>query len=123
VNVPDDRRYTRDHEWVLEDGQGVRVGITAFAQEALGDVVFVSLPDKGRLVAAGDAMGELESTKSVAEVYAPVAGIISDVNGALVTAPELINEDPYGAGWLVVLTQITGMDRLLDAADYRLLIG
>jgi glycine cleavage system H protein len=123
VHVPDDRRYTRDHEWVLLDGGEARVGITAYAQEALGDVVFVSLPEKGRRVAAGDALGELESTKSVAEVYAPLAGIVADVNTALAATPELVNQDPYGGGWLVTLAEVVGGEDLLGPAAYRLLIA
>jgi glycine cleavage system H protein len=123
VNVPDDRRYTRDHEWVVIDGGEARLGITDYAQEALGDVVFVSLPPKGRRVATGDTLGELESTKSVAEVYAPLTGIVADSNAALAATPELVNQDPYGAGWLVTLVEAEGVENLLDAAAYRLLIG
>jgi glycine cleavage system H protein len=123
LNIPDDRRYTKDHEWVLADGGEARVGVTDYAQEALGDVVFVSLPAKGRRVVAGDTMGELESTKSIAEVYAPLTGIVADVNAALATTPELVNQDPYGAGWLVTLAEPAGMEHLLDAAAYRRLLG
>ena len=123
MNVPDDRRYTKDHEWVLVDGGEARVGVTDYAQEALGDVVFVSLPPKGRRVVAGDTLGELESTKSIAEVYAPLTGIVDDVNASLATTPQLVNQDPYDSGWLVTLAELTGVEDLLDAAAYRRLIG
>ncbi len=104
MHVPEDRRYTEEHEWALvEDGGKVRVGITDYAQEALGDVVFVDLPAVGRRVAAGERLAEIESTKSVAEVYAPVTGVITLVNEALATQPELVNRAPYGEGWLIVL--------------------
>lgn len=124
MNVPDDLRYSTDHEWVrVEDGR-VRVGITDYAQDALGDVVFVQVPDTGRRVGAGDGFSEVESTKSVSDIYAPVAGTIIEVNHALADRPELLNSDPYGEGWIVVIEPVDlgQVDALLDAAAYRALI-
>lgn len=121
--VPDDRRYTDQHEWVqpTEQSSRVRVGVTDFAQSQLGDVVYVSLPEPGHQVAAGDSMGEVESTKSVSEIYAPLAGTVVARNDDLDTAPELVNTDPYGAGWMVEIevTDPSGFDILLDSAAYR----
>jgi glycine cleavage system H protein len=125
MNVPHDRRYTKDHEWgLLEDGR-VRIGITEYAQDALGDVVFVQLPDVGAVVDAGGACGEVESTKSVSDVYAPVAGTVVEVNAELAEAPQRLNEDPYGAGWICVLDPAdpAALDALLDAAAYSALIA
>lgn len=121
MNVPEDRRYTDQHEWVKPTDNGVLVGITDYAQDALGDVVFVDLPDVGREVETGDAIAEVESTKSVAEVYAPLAGTIGEINTALADTPELINSDPYDAGWffLIAPTDSTATDDMLDAAGYR----
>ena len=123
MNVPEDRRYTDQHEWVLTTDGGVRVGITDFAQEALGDVVFIDLPETGRTVAADDPIAEVESTKSVAEIYAPLAGTITDVNTALADTPELINSDPYGAAWFFLIAPADEADlaQMLDAAGYRAL--
>ena len=124
MQIPDDLRYSSDHEWVrLEDGKA-RIGITDFAQDALGDVVFVDLPEVGAAVKAGDAISEVESTKSVSDIYAPVTGTVAEVNTDLADAPERLNEDPYGEGWIFVLAvddpdQVTG---LLDAAAYRALV-
>ena len=120
---PDDLQYTAEHEWLREPGQAegsVRVGITHFAQDALGDIVFVQLPEVGEKVTSGAVVGELESTKSVSEVYAPVGGEIVARNPALDTTPELVNSDPYGEGWLfeIVADQSGGAD-LLDAETYR----
>ncbi|MFG1803871.1 glycine cleavage system protein GcvH [Micromonospora carbonacea] len=120
--IPEDLRYTAEHEWVAGDGSGaVRVGITHFAQDALGDIVFVQLPEEGAEVAAGDSLGEIESTKSVSEIYAPVSGVVAARNDALVDTPEVINSDPYGAGWLVEITpgDPAAVDRLLTAGAYR----
>ena len=123
MNVPDDLRFTAEHEWVrrLDDGSRVRVGITDFAQDALGDVVFVDLPDVGDEIGSGDSVGELESTKSVSDMYAPVAGTVAAVNDALVDNPALVNEDPYGDGWLidVDVADLSSLDELMDAAAYR----
>ena len=123
---PADLRYTSDHEWVRTEGDGrVRIGITAFAQNALGDVVYVSLPAVGDEVTAGDACGEVESTKSVSDVYAPLSGEIVAVNEAVAEKPELINEDPYGDGWLVrvKLSDPAEADELMDAAAYRAMLA
>lgn len=125
MSIPDDRRYTDQHEWVLMEDGRARIGITDYAQDALGDVVFVDLPEVGIAVAAGDTIAEVESTKSVAEVYAPLAGTIVAVNTALADAPETINADPYGEAWFVVIDPedagvVAGM---LDAAGYRDLIA
>jgi glycine cleavage system H protein len=119
--VPDDLRYSSDHEWVRVDGSRVRVGITDFAQDALGDVVFVDLPAVGRELEAGAILGEVESTKSVSEIYAPVTGRVVEVNAALAGAPERLNEDPYGEGWIceVELTDAATLDALLEPAAYR----
>jgi glycine cleavage system H protein len=120
--IPEDLRYTAEHEWVQpRSGAPVRIGITDFAQDALGDIVYVQLPDTGTEVAVGDSFGEVESTKSVSELYAPVAGTVVARNDQLAEAPELINTDPYGAGWLVEIepTDPGRVDDLLDASAYR----
>jgi glycine cleavage system H protein len=120
--IPDDLRYTAEHEWVTPAKDGpVRVGITHFAQDALGDIVYVQLPDEGAAVQAGEALGEVESTKSVSEIYAPVSGTVVARNEQLSDQPELINTDPYGAGWLVEIAPAdpAALDSLLDAAGYR----
>jgi glycine cleavage system H protein len=122
MNVPDDLRYSSDHEWVRADGPQVRVGITDYAQDALGDVVFVDLPAVGTTVSAGDSVAEVESTKSVSDIYAPVSGTIVDVNADLTDTPERLNEDPYGEGWLFVIEPSGALDDLLDADAYRALI-
>jgi glycine cleavage system H protein len=119
--IPDDLRYTEAHEWVREEADGVvRVGITDYAQAQLGDVVFVDLPAVGDTVTAGTPCGEVESTKSVSELYAPVSGEVVAVNGALEGSPELVNSGPYGDGWMFeVRTEGARLDELLDAAAYR----
>lgn len=119
--IPDDLRYSTDHEWTRPGGGRVRVGITDYAQDALGDVVFVALPQVGRSVTAGDVLGEVESTKSVSEIYAPVAGTVVAVNDALAETPEKLNSDPYGDGWLceIEVAGTDALDGLLDAAGYR----
>ena len=120
--IPDDLRYTAEHEWVRRtDGGRVRVGITHYAQDALGDVVFVSLPEPGAAVSAGQAFGEVESTKSVSEIYAPVAGEVTARNDELDARPDLINQDCYGEGWLVEIAVSSDADveTLLDAAAYE----
>lgn len=120
MQIPDGLRYTENHEWVkVEDDGTVRIGITDFAQDALGDVVFVDLPDVGAEVGAGEAFAEIESTKSVADVYAPIAGKIVAANEVLVDSPETINSDPYDAAWFVVIEGDTSpVDDLMDAAGY-----
>jgi glycine cleavage system H protein len=121
---PDDLRYTTEHEWVRSPGEAegsVRIGITYYAQDALGDIVYVSLPEIGSSVDAGTTCGELESTKSVSDVYAPVSGEVVARNEALDATPELVNNDPYSGGWLfeVVPSDPTQLDDLLDAATYE----
>ncbi|HEY0484647.1 MAG TPA: glycine cleavage system protein GcvH [Mycobacteriales bacterium] len=126
VETPDGLRYTSAHEWVAPAADGrVRVGITAYAQDALGDIVFVQLPDPGTAVEAGGPLGEVESTKSVSDVYAPVSGTVSARNEALDGAPELVNSDPYGEGWMFEITPDDpgAADALLDATAYRALIS
>ena len=120
--VPDDLRYTSEHEWVRPGGSNVRVGITDYAQDALGDIVFVTLPEVGAEVQAGQPMGEVESTKSVADVYAPVSGTVSARNDVLESQPELVNSDAYGAGWMVEINTSDDVSGLLDAAAYRDLV-
>jgi glycine cleavage system H protein len=124
-DVPSDRRYTKDHEWALPEDGRIRIGITDYAQDALGDVVFVQLPDVGRVVESGGAFSEVESTKSVSDIYAPVAGTVVEVNTELAEAPQRLNEDPYGAGWICVLEPAdpATVEALLDAAAYSALIG
>ena len=118
--VPEDLRYTADHEWARVEGNTVRVGITDYAQDALGDVVFVSVPSVGAQVDAGAVLGEVESTKSVSEIYAPVAGEVVAVNGSLGEAPERLNADPYGEGWIceIAVAGPEALTALLDAAAY-----
>jgi glycine cleavage system H protein len=122
MNVPDDLAYSSDHEWVRSDGGRARVGITDYAQDALGDVVFVQLPEIGATVAAGEAVAEVESTKSVSDIYAPVSGTVVEVNTDLADAPERLNEDPYGEGWLFTIETADGTTGLMDAEGYRALI-
>lgn len=126
MNIPEGLKYTGDHEWLAttEDGR-VRVGITDYAQDALGDVVFVELPEVGSSVTAGDSVGEVESTKSVSDIYAPVTGTVIEVNETLGDAPETLNGDPYGAGWMFVieLDPDASSGDLLDAAAYKELTG
>ena len=126
LEYPQDLRYTAEHEWVRTEAEGViRVGITAFAQDALGDVVYVSLPSVGDTISAGDSCGEVESTKSVSDLYAPLSGEIVAVNQALDSAPELVNTDPYGQGWMydVKPTDPGAAETLLDLEAYRALLG
>lgn len=121
LDYPTDLRYTSDHEWIREgDDDVVRIGITAFAQDALGDVVYVSLPAVGDTLATGDACGEVESTKSVSDIYAPIDGEVVAVNSALDATPELVNSDPYGEGWMfeVRASDPAALEALLDASAY-----
>ena len=125
---PEDLKYTAEHEWVSMDdsaGDGVRGGITDYAQQALGDIVYVSLPEVGEKVAAGSVVGEVESTKSVNELYAPISGVVVARNDSLESAPELINSDPYGDGWIVEIqpSDPEQIDALLDADDYQAGLG
>ena len=124
MNLPEDLRYTSDHEWArLEDGR-VRMGITDYAQDALGDVVYVQLPEVGSTVESGATFSEIESTKSVSDIYAPVSGTVVEVNDELADAPQRVNEDPYGDGWICVIecNDPGEVERLLDADAYRKLI-
>ena len=124
MNVPDDLRYTSDHEWVRTESNQLRIGITDYAQDALGDIVFVQLPDPGTKVASGDSFAEVESTKSVSDVYAPVSGTVVEINSELSDAPQRINEDPYGEGWLCLIEpdDADAVSSLLDAEGYAKLI-
>ena len=124
MNVPEDLRYSKDHEWARREGDQVRIGVTDYAQDALGDVVFVQVPDVGMAVTLGQSFSEVESTKSVSDIYAPISGTIVEVNQELADAPQRVNEDPYGEGWLVVIEadDASQVDQLLDAAAYRALI-
>ncbi len=119
-NVPSDLKYTREHEWAKKEGDRVRVGITAFAQEQLGDVVFVELPKVGAKVAQKQSFGVVESVKAVSDLFAPVSGEIVEVNGQLTGAPETVNQDPYGRGWMIVVkpSNTSEWDQLLTAAQY-----
>lgn len=122
MELPDNLTYTEEHEWIRpSEGSTFRLGITDYAQDQLGDIVFVELPDVGTAVEAGGLLAEVESTKSVGEVYAPVAGTITAVNEAVATQPELINSDPYGEGWLVEMEPDAALPEMLDAAAYRAL--
>jgi glycine cleavage system H protein len=124
MNLPEDLRYTKDHEWVRVEGSRVRIGITDYAQDALGDVVFVQVPEAGSAVDAGATISEVESTKSVSEIYAPVTGSVAAVNADLADAPERLNEDPYGEGWICELevSDLSQLEGLLDVDGYRSLI-
>jgi glycine cleavage system H protein len=123
VSTPDDVKYTAEHEWAKPsaDGGTVRVGITDYAQNALGDVVFVSLPEVGATVEVGQAIGEIESTKSVSDIFAPVGGTVAARNEALDATPELVNSDPYGEGWMfeISIADPSALDTMLDAAAYQ----
>ncbi|TFD24294.1 glycine cleavage system protein GcvH [Cryobacterium sp. TMS1-13-1] len=119
---PSELKYTAEHEWVLVDGSVATVGITAYAAEKLGDVVFVELPGVGSTVASGTVVGEIESTKSVGELFAPVNGTVTETNDAVVDSPELVNSDPFGAGWLIKV-EFETLPTLLSFAEYSALIG
>ena len=124
MSVPSDLLYSSDHEWVRVTGNTARIGITDYAQDALGDVVFVQPPVAGTSVTTGQTMSEVESTKSVSDIYAPVSGVVATVNVALESSPELLNSDPYGAGWICEI-EMASVDttHLLDASAYSALIG
>lgn len=125
MNVPEGLRYTSDHEWSRAEEGRMRVGITDYAQDALGDVVFVQLPNVGDSVGASAVIGEVESTKSVSDLYSPVSGLVVEVNGSLADSPQLLNEDPYGEGWICVIdpSDPAEVEGLLDAESYRQLIA
>ncbi len=124
MNIPENLKYSKDHEWVLLTGSIARVGITDYAQDALGDVVFVQLPATNIKVEAGTSCSEVESTKSVSDIYVPVSGTIVSVNDALTNAPNLVNTDPYGDGWImeIEVSDLVSVDNLMNAAEYRQLI-
>ena len=124
MNIPENLKYSKDHEWVLLTGSIARVGITDYAQDALGDVVFVQLPTTNIKVEAGTSCSEVESTKSVSDIYVPVSGTIVSVNEALTSAPNLINIDPYGDGWImeIEVSDFVSVENLMNAAEYRQLI-
>jgi len=124
VQYPTDRKYSQEHEWVVVDGDTARVGITDYAQDSLGDIVFVQVPDVGLEVVAGSSCAEVESTKSVSEIYSPVSGKVAAVNEALADEPERVNRDPYGDGWIFTLTMVDAseLDALMDAAAYQHLV-
>jgi glycine cleavage system H protein len=124
-NVPADLKYTREHEWAKQDGARIRVGITAFAQEQLGDVVFVELPKVGAKVAQRQSFGVVESVKAVSDLFAPVSGEVSEINAQLASAPETVNADPYGKGWMIVVkpTNAAEWDALLTAAQYEAFVA
>jgi glycine cleavage system H protein len=121
ASVPGDLKYTRDHEWAKQEGKKVRVGITAYAQEQLGDVVFVELPKVGAKVTQRQAFGVVESVKAVSDLFAPVSGEVAEANGALPGAPDTVNNDPYGKGWMIVITpsKPAELNELLTAAQYE----
>jgi glycine cleavage system H protein len=121
ANVPADLKYTREHEWAKREGARVRVGITAYAQEQLGDVVFVELPKVGARVTATQAFGVVESVKAVSDLFAPMSGAVAEVNADLAESPEIVNKDPYGQGWMIVITPADAKewDGLLTAAQYE----
>ncbi len=123
VNIPADLRYSSDHEWIRQDGNIVTIGITEFAQDSLGDVVFVEAPEAASVVVAGDSFTEVESTKSVSDIYAPVSGTIVAINDKLDDTPELLNSDPYGDGWLcsIEMSDPSQLEGLMDAGSYRAL--
>lgn len=125
--IPEDLKYSSDHEWVkqAEGASTVRIGITDYAQSSLGDIVYVQLPELGAAVSTGDSLGEVESTKSVSDIYSPVAGTVTGRNDALENSPELVNTDPYGDGWMVEieLADPAGTAELLDAKGYADVIG
>lgn len=121
LQYPSDRRYTTDHEWAMVDGDVVVIGITDYAQDSLGDVVFVDLPAVGAAVTAGESCGEIESTKSVSELVSPISGTVAQINDELDGSPDLVNSDPYGSGWLykVGSTEAGALESLLDAESYQ----
>ena len=120
MNYPVELKYTKDHEWLKMEGDIAVVGITDFAQDALGDVVFINLPEVGDPVTAGESFGDVESVNAVSDVNSPVTGVVAEINEELIDSPELLNEDPYGA-WIIKVENITGEEDLLDAAAYEAL--
>tara|TARA_B100000902_G_C27322035_1_gene925383 strand:+ start:9404 stop:9784 length:381 start_codon:yes stop_codon:yes gene_type:complete len=124
MNIPENLKYTTDHEWVMIEGERAKVGITDYAQDALGDVVFVDIPELGKRVTVGETVTEVESTKSVSDIYAPLEGEIIEINQELDDSPELLNGDPYGEGWIFILqlSETASTENLLSAKDYRELV-
>ena len=124
MHIPENLKYTSDHEWVMIEGERAKVGITDYAQDALGDVVFVDIPELGKRVTVGETVTEVESTKSVSDIYAPLEGEIIEINQELDDSPELLNGDPYGEGWIFILklSETTSTESLLSAKDYRELV-
>lgn len=122
MSIPTDRQYSAEHEWLVVDGDVATVGITAYASDALGDVVYVELPNVDDDVTAGEVCGEIESTKSVSDLYTPVSGKVTEVNDELADSPEIVNDDPYGAGWLFKV-QVSEVGETMDAGRYAELIG
>jgi len=124
MNIPENLKYTTDHEWVMIEGERAKVGITDYAQDALGDVVFVDIPELGKRVTVGETVTEVESTKSVSDIYAPLEGVIIEINQELDDSPELLNGDPYGEGWIFILqlSETASTENLLSAKDYRELV-
>ncbi len=125
MNFPENLKYTKDHEWLLVNGDTGTVGITEFAQDELGDVVFVELPAVGKVLRSHETFGTIEAVKAVSDLYAPVSGAVTEVNKDLNTSPEIVNKDPYGKGWMVKvkLSNISELEGLLDAAAYKALVG
>ena len=124
MHIPENLKYTSDHEWVMIESDRAKVGITDYAQDALGDVVFVDIPEVGKRVTVGETVTEVESTKSVSDIYAPLEGEIIEINQDLDDSPELLNEDPYGEGWIFILelNDAASIDNLLSAKEYRELV-
>ena len=124
MNIPENLKYTVDHEWVMIEGERAKVGITDYAQDALGDVVFGDIPELGKRFTVGETVTEVESTKSVSDIYAPLEGEIIEINQELDDSPELLNGDPYGEGWIFILklSETTSTESLLSAKDYRELV-
>ena len=125
MNIPDNLKYTKDHEWALIEGDTATIGITEYAQSELGDVVFIELPAVGTHVSKGDAIGTIEAVKTVADVYAPLSGEVVEINEAIKDASELVNKDPYGAGWIakVKISDASEINNLLTPEDYKELIS
>lgn len=125
MSIPSELRYSSDHEWIRVDGDNARIGITDYAQDALGDIVFVQIPEQGTTVEAGTSFTEVESTKSVSDIFAPVSGVVVEVNSSLGDAPETVNSDPYGEGWLCVIAMSdpTQLDALMTAEQYSAFVA
>ena len=125
MNIPDQLKYTKQHEWVRVEGDTVTVGITDYAQEELGDIVFVELPAKGKELKAHESFGTIEAVKAVSDLYAPISGRVAELNGELASTPEIVNKDPYGKGWMIKMTPAipAEMNDLMSAADYKAHIG